>query len=88
MATTNKLKIQTRAPDEDASNVFCKLMPRQRRYDVVAIRASLDTECPGCHKMISPKDIIHPSGDWMEVRCPGCGHTFRLEQVGNRCSTS
>jgi DNA-directed RNA polymerase subunit RPC12/RpoP len=49
-------------------------MPRRRKFDLEAIRASLDIECPHCHATLRPAE--HMRLDSERLRCLKCKQDF------------
>jgi len=49
-------------------------MPSRKKFDPIAIRATLGTECPHCGTRITPDE--YKRVDWEHLECPRCGKKF------------
>jgi predicted RNA-binding Zn-ribbon protein involved in translation (DUF1610 family) len=49
-------------------------MVSRKRVDIKKVRASLDTTCPKCGKIITPAEMQRI--DFERMKCPACGERF------------
>lgn len=49
-------------------------MPRRSKYNLEAIRAAGNVECPQCNATLSPADYLRLDGE--RLRCGKCGKDF------------
>jgi predicted RNA-binding Zn-ribbon protein involved in translation (DUF1610 family) len=51
-----------------------KVIPSKPKVDLEIVRASLNTTCPNCGRLITPGEIRRVDSERME--CPQCGARF------------
>jgi DNA-directed RNA polymerase subunit RPC12/RpoP len=49
-------------------------MPRRSKYNLEAIRAAGNVECPYCNAILSPSEYLRL--DYKQLRCTKCGKDF------------
>jgi len=56
-------------------------MPRRRKLDLEAIRASLNIECPRCHATLRPAEYMRIDSE--RLRCLKCKQDFVYQAKGD-----